>query len=258
MASALYKNLDDNKVLAELETCRKDPTFEFPYGRAWFLKFTIDYELWCRKYNYHESKVIRQMADEFANELIKHYADSKNLDCKTFEYKNVCWVLVQLVDFYKHSGNEANQKVVCKLVQDHLLNMKKSKEFCFEFDHLNQQFFSVFGNWIYLIAKTQPLTTVMDYVDKYISKKDLEPITKLGTSYVHHLGMNWSRAWVFKYLGLLLQKKEFIDAYYKHLEIGMNVHKMIEKEGKFANYDSYMAYDHWIPQFIIYSIVCFS
>jgi len=116
-------------------------------------------------------------------------------------------------------------------------------------------FFLFFGNWIYAVSIIHP--TSLSLALQNHPSDNIEPFELVQK--VHHLGILWSRAWALKAISQNstlseTDRKKYKSSYFNHISKGLFHHNKIQKEQKFQDYSSYHAYDHWVPQFILYSL----
>jgi hypothetical protein len=242
----IYEFFNENiDILREVNLLRSEIKFEFPYGRAWLLRLAIDYQKWCKINNLPSNELFNKMSEEVANDLFDRLLMEKDLDDSFLkvEYDNIPWALTQLYDYFNHIGFD--EKVV-KIIDFVRRNYIKNLPICFADDLINKGFFSLVGNVVLCTYKTQTKENLYKFNElNHNMFNYLDPIN-IGKK-VHQLGLNWSRAWSLKISG-------FNEKYWKHVSKGWSIHKQIVKEKKFEDYDSYYAYDHWVPQFIVYTI----
>ncbi len=242
----IYEIFNENKdILRELNLLRNNINFEFPYGRSWLMSLAVDYHKWCKINNLPSNEVFNKMCEEIANDLYDRLPLEKDLDDSYLkvEYDNIPWALTQLYDYFNYLGfNEKVNKINEFVRRNYLKNLP----ICFADDINNKGFFSVVGNVVLCVYKTQTTENLEKFNELNQNMFDfLDPID-IGKK-VHQLGLNWSRAWSLKISG-------FNEKYWKHLSKGWCLHNQIKKEKKFEEFDSYYAYDHWVPQFIVYAI----
>ena len=217
-----------------------------PYGRAWFLRLAIDFELWAVPAQVADPQRLRAMAEEAAESLLAKY-ESDPPDPNSREYANASWALVQLHAYARHAGREGFQQRTEALIREHLLDPQTTPSFAD--DAACSDFFSPFGNWAYLIVKTQSPAAAGDFLRKHpLSDRDLRPVALRPAA--HHLGMTWSRAWALRALSRSAPdadlRRRFDRAYLEHVAAGRR---------QFAdNAGDYGTYDHWVPQFAVYAL----
>jgi len=226
----------------ELELVQKSSIFEYPYGRSWFLRLSIDLNIWCTRYTAELSKEFKDLRDYIANDLFERVT-REDIDFMRKEYSNKPWAAIQLYDYYTYFKNDENKKKISDVVNRAITrNPKLGLKFSDDID--NTSFFSLASNAFYCIKLTQEKEVFNKYLNNNMESFDyMTPI--IVREVVHHLATNWSRAWGLVYLNL---HKE----YYDHIITGYEIHKKIIMEKKFLQYDSYYAYDHWVPQFMVY------
>jgi hypothetical protein len=240
-------SLSEKGIEAEIRFLRSHPRFEMPYGRAWFLRLAMEYASWCKEKKKGNAGKLRVMGDEVAASLIAHY-EKRTPSPATREYANDAWALFQLGAYLKHAGKEKEGEKVAGWVKGAFLG--KGPAIDFSEDARRPEFFSRFGNWVYLVAGTQDRDTLAAFLEAHpVADGALQPVRTLLRG-AHHLGMNWSRAWALRALSRLAPKSEdrkrFDRAFLEHVKTGMEHHK--------THADRYWAYGHWVPQFAVYAV----
>lgn len=229
----VLSSLKMNGMEMELAYLKTNPSFEMPYGRAWFLKLMVEYEVVTGKRDF------RYFSDYVAKTLL-NYILAQPFDPSKREYESLSWAAVNLVQYYKHIGDSGKIELIKELIAPSL-----EKKISLNADRYSTDFFSQWGNWAYLLSNILSQKDFANWLDmQKITPTQLHPITEINSN--HHLSMNYSRAWsfwsVYKMTGLL----EYKDAYRTAIDSGLSVHS------KYKN--RYHAYGHWVPQFGIYAI----
>jgi|GEM_PF-627697 len=245
-AREVEKSLDTAGIARESKFLQEHEGFELPYGRAWFLRLAIEFELWAGESRTSDPQRLRAMADDVAKSLLTFY-NSQPPDPRSHEYGNASWALVQLDAYAVHTKNSALREKTQSLIREHML--KPADAPSFQDDGRSPEFFSRFGNWAYLIALTQDRTTLRSFLrDQSLPDEVIQPVALLPGA--HHLGMTWSRAWALRALSRLAPdpaaRARFEKAYLDHVATGMRQHM--------THSGDFMVYDHWVPQFAVYAI----
>jgi hypothetical protein len=217
-----------------------------PYGRAWFLRLSIEFELWATGVRLRDPQRLRPMADEVARSLLAHYRSHRPSPLSR-EYANASWALAQLHAYARHSGGDALRDETDSFIRQRMLTPATAPSF--RDDATHSDFFSTFGNWAYLIAKTRDAQSVAAFLREHpLSDEEIRPVRLLPGA--HHLGMTWSRAWALRALSRAATdpdvRARLDQAFLDHVQTGMRQH------AKYAG--NYGAYDHWVPQFAVYAV----
>ena len=250
---AIIKSMKINEMMSdiaiekEFNLLLENPEFEYPYGRAWLLRLSIDYDQWCDHHSIVKKSMFKLMTDHVAIKLLERILNSDTDDDSymEIEYDNIPWALIQLYDYFQHYNLNDNSIKVKKFVtQNYCLNKLKNN-LSFSLDHFSKGFFSMAGVLILCINKTQDEESKQQFLKRNPAfLDDLTPVPGYG---VHQLGLNWSRAWGLKSCGLDI-------VYWNHVKLGWSIHQQIRETKEYAGYSSYYAYDHWVPQFIVYTL----
>lgn len=233
-------------IAREREFLLQNPRFEMPYGRAWFLLLATEFELCAADSNWIDANRLRPVADDAAQSLLAHY-ERRAPDPTSPDYSNASWALVQLHAYCKHTQNAEFAHRTARLIQSSMLSPVTAPSF--RDDATRGEFFSRFGNWAYLVIKTQDAQAIAAFCGKYpLTEGALGPVAVLPNA--HHLGMNWSRAWALRALSRVeadqVTRQRLDRAYLAHVEAGMLAHAV--------HAGDYGTYDHWVPQFAVYAL----
>lgn len=257
-AKAADASLTAEGLAGELKILQEHPEFEMPYGRAWFLRLAIEHRDWAKAEGLQDPDRLAPMADAVAASLMAFFGEFPPSPA-THEYANNSWPLVQLHDYLKGSGDAAGLARVQAWIRDRFVASPCRMDF--GSDGSRPEFFSPFGNWAYLVARTQDAAALEAFLKAHpLADADLVPVTRLlpyphgiqkkPLVSPHQLGLNWSRAWALKALADAARdpaaKARFEAAWRAHVEAGMRLHE--------AHAGDFMMYDHWVPQFAVYAL----
>lgn len=229
---AVTNSINEEGMYKEYTMLQLNPNFEMPYGRAWFLKLIMEYEIVTKDQKY------RYFSDYVAK-TIKKYLLSRKFDPAIGEYDNLSWAYRCLLEYYiyiKDSESVSN-------IRD-AVNIPLPKELNYDDDTKHTGFFSIWGNLVYLHSLSLSAAVFTKWVlESEPNEGSLKPIQNPSG---HLLGINYSRAWSLWSIVSITQRKKYLDAYVDHIMSGMNLHEKYK--------DSYDIYGHWVPQFGIYAI----
>lgn len=248
LGQLVAQRLNPELIQQEAVYLKQKPKFEMPYGRAWFLRLVIEYELWSQANAPQKAKHLTAMGDEVATSLQNYYLNVQSPTPESREYNNASWAILHLHDYHKHRNNAEGLQTVSAIIQNQFVNQQWNLSFALDFER--PDFFSPFGNHAYLIAKTQDNANIARFLDQHpIAEAHLRPADPLLPN-AHHLGINWSRAWALKALSRCAtnesQREQFEKAYQAHVSMGMKHHQQ--------NVGNFGRYDHWVPQFAVFAI----
>ena len=261
------KRFTEEKISAVISELEQAPRFEMPYGRAWMLKLVVEYEKWAHANRVPLPGNWRRLGDCTAENLRAYYLEGsprRTPDILSNQYRNDSFAIVQLYDYFRHRKDEEKLAAAQDYITEHFVD--GGLRFDPESDRDPKAFLSPFWSWIYLLAKTQPDETLRKLVDvNGIGDDRLRPVARQEVSRgrVHHLGMNWSRAWAIKSLARRMSSwdprrypaERFVESYHAHLELGLRVHEDFNRSHPdIEEKEAYYAYYHWVPQFGIYAI----
>lgn len=255
LAAEADARLTAKAIKAERKLLRENPAFELPYGRAWFLRLALEREAWAAGAEDRRPGLLEPMAEDAADALLAHY---ERFPPTPFagEYANASWALAQLHAYLSARGDEKRLARLAPLLD----RMLAAGSAGFDADFGLPEFFSIFGNWAYLVATARPAALLEFLARRPLDDAALEPVPELQPyphtaaekpePEAHQLGLNWSRAWAMKALGRgstdAAQKARFTRAYARHVERGLAERA---EHGK-----DYGRYGHWVPQFAVYAL----
>ncbi|MBU7005007.1 MAG: DUF2891 family protein [Theionarchaea archaeon] len=261
------KRFTEAKISAVIDELEQAPRFEMPYGRAWLLKLVVEYERWVQVNHVPPPGSWRRLGDHAAESLRVYYLEGsprRTPDILSNQYRNDSFAIVQLYDYFRHRGDEGRLAAVRDYINEHFID--DSLHFDPESDRAPRAFLSPFWSWIYLLVKTQPDEALRELVDvDEIGDEWLRPMARQEVSRgrVHHLGMNWSRAWAIKCLARRMSSwdpreypaERLVKSYHAHLEEGLRAHDdFVRAHPDIEEEEAYYSYYHWVPQFGIYAI----
>ncbi len=231
---------------AEADHLEQDPSFEMPYGRAWFLRLALEFERWARETDAERPRRLRPMAEDVAASLLAYWKE-KPPTPETAEYASDAWALAQLWAFYRGTGDEEGKNRAGALIRSGFLESDASLDFAE--DARRPEFFSRFGNWAYLVATACGPEEREAFLGEHpLGDEPLRPVEILGPA--HHLGMNWSRAWALGALARTVkdgaERDRLVSAWRDHVRAGMDAHE--------THAGDYLAYGHWVAQFAVYAL----
>jgi hypothetical protein len=224
--------LDKDAIAREREYLRRRPSFELPYGRAWFLRLAIDHHALT------SSVELRDMADETAASL-RDYLRS-GVERASGSYDSASWALINLFDYAKHRGHGELQAEVTGLIKDQIVTANPRCPLSLELGN----FMAICTNWGALAARVLDQDEYGKWIARFIEINGLpSPITPRGA---HSFGLNFSRAWGLWDMYAKSQRPDVADAYVKHFERGYLPP---------ANWSGdYRAVGHWVAQFGMYAL----
>jgi DUF2891 family protein len=249
---ARFVEADIARVATELDA---DAGFENPYGRAWLLHLAADHERWNTERRGEASRRLRGLGDRvaqaFVDEIAKRAPDPRRAD-----YQSDAWMLAQLLLYGRATSQPAFETAAASAIRDRF-----QKGGVLRWSETNDadpsSFMSTFWSSVYAIALATDARTTLDAIDPAsLPDEAITPVPDPGVATdVHHLGINWSRAWAIKALARHAKTalgdgsettKRLVRAYHAHVLAG--------RERHFRYRGNYFAYDHWVPQFAVYAI----
>lgn len=246
-AAWVERNLTPAGIAAEREHLRRDPRFERPYGRAWFLRLALEFEDWARERGVADPARLRALADELAAGLLAGY--ERHLPPATRgSYHSPTWALAQLHAWYAHRQDDAERARVEALVAQGFADPQAWPRLSFAEDAERPDFFSREGGWLYLLARAGTPQALERHLAAH-PLGQLDPVQPLAKK-PHHFGMNWSRAWALR----ALERRVSDPALRHRLDVAYRAHVRAGLAAHAAHADDYRAYGHWVAQFAVYAL----
>ena len=236
-AQPILDRLSPDGVAAEARLLAARPSFELPYGRAWFLLLAMEHAA------AGAGDGLVAMADAQASALRRHYTLTPPT-ARSHEYRNASWALTQLHAWYRHRGDEAGAAWVVEVVGEHLSAVHAEVRPDRDLQDW-PEFFSRWGNQALLLHRVLGPEALRAWLEPQgLDPAALQPVARPLNA--HHLSMNYSRAWAFWSIFEATGDPAWRDAYARHVAAGWSLHAALA--------DDYRAYGHWVPQFGIYAL----
>lgn len=212
------------------------PTFEMPYGRAWFLRLAIDDARAGGK------ERLAPLAEDVAASLVAYYEENPP-DPLSVAYDNASWALINLHDYGLATGSEAIVTFVKEAVRAHYLRDVVCPVEAAEID--TPEFMAVCTNWAWLVGLVLAGDDYRAWLGRFLPGDP--PLTPITTPVgAHQSGLNFSRAWGLWQLYRLTGEERFLRTYLAHFE---------------ATYDrprqwkgDYRTVAHWVAQFGMFAL----
>jgi len=257
----------EEKITSVMGELQDAPGFELPYGRAWLLRLCMEHEKWVEKHQLQTACNWRELGDYTADSLMDYYVGEgvdRSPNILTNQYRNDSFAIVQLFDYFNHCENQERLTEISKYISRHFLVDDLVFEPEQELDP--KAFLSPFWSWVYLLSRTQTDEVLRDLIKvETLSEDALQPMLgqEISRGRVHHLGMNWSRAWAIKSLARRMHswnkyqdfRGQLVKSYRAHIQQSLAVHEEFSLDNPdVEERGAYYAYYHWVPQFGIYAI----
>jgi hypothetical protein len=216
---------DERKHLA------KNPDFEMPYGRAWFLRLVIDYRKAFGK------DILDAFGDDVATSLVAYYTKLPP-DPMSIAYQSSTWALINLYD-YGISRHDAHiidfvkEKVRTYYLKDDACPIKSAEV-------ETGEFMAVCTNWAWLVQKVLPRDEFIVWLNHFLPPDlSIDPITKPAG--IHQVGLNFSRGWGLWNLYWGTDNSRFLTAYLRHFNQTYSDAALWKGD--------YHTVSHWVAQF---------
>jgi hypothetical protein len=233
--AALVASILDKQALArEREHLRQSPTFEMPYGRAWFLRLAIEH----RKLTASDDLV--PLADDVAASMRDYYR-TRRINRFSGAYKSDSWALINLIDYARYRHLADLEADVTGWVKKDFVEVDPRCPPASE----RGEFMAVCTNWAALVARVLDKSDYAAWLDKFIAVNALPmPVAQADSD--HEFGLNFSRAWGLWDMYDKSGRADVAKAYAAHFNRGFRPD---------TNWrGSYMAVGHWVAQFGMFAL----
>ena len=219
----------DEAIVKEIEKLEKEPNFEMPYGRAWFLRLAIEH----MKAGFGGKS--RKGGDRILQSLISHFQQD-GIDALSKSYASATWALVNMLDYTIHTNLAKERAEIVAQIRREV----DFWEFECSYDRETGSFMAICSNIALLASRVLQTEDFRRWAEFYLNRIGLPtPVTEYESW--HHHGLNFSRAWGLWELYSTTGFLEFADAYAAHFHEAM--------KGLPRWTDNYSSLGHWLPQF---------
>ena len=234
--------LDPDLLQKELDDVRHGKLdHELPYGYAWFLKLTKEYEQNIKQ------EILSPLASEIAGRLEKWLGslspEEIQVRLRDRKYGNLSWPILNLWEWSQWKGDLPLSEKLIRLTEQYLIPSHREKTL--EVDVHEDEFFSSSLQQIRVILAVFPQSVSQSwFVTCARHEEKVQPLTQ--APFPHSGGLNFSRTWGLWDLFGATQKKAFRDLYVQHIVTHLELPQFWR--------DDYKKFGHWVPQFGIYAL----
>ena len=226
--------LNQPALLREAEHLRRAPSFEMPYGRAWFLRLAIDHQ------RLTGSDDLLAFGNEVARSLLDHYRGHA-IDRFSGSYQSTSWALINLLDYARHRHLADLETEVVGWVRKSFVDVEPT---CAG-RGARGGFMAVSTNWAALVARVLDQDDYATWLDRFIATNSL-PTPLAHRNSDHQFGLDFSRAWGLWDMYAKTGRADLLEAYVEHFNNGF---------APTSNWrGSYMAVGHWVAQFGMFAL----
>lgn len=202
------------------------PTFEMPYGRAWFLRLAVER---MRMRDHRFDAVAADVAQS-----IRDYYTANAADATVGEYRNPSWALINLLLYARETHDTALVDFVHAQVRTHFTDQR-----C-DLSLESTGFIAVCTMWAWLVEETLPAPNFRVWYARW--NPGIETLTPIADfNNAHDYGRNFSRAWGLYHLAEALNDDRLRASYAAHVNAGFEPQTQWRGE--------YMVNGHWVAQF---------
>lgn len=231
--AVIVQTLSPAKIAAERALLRSRPSFEMPYGRAWFLRLASEHQ---RTFG---SDALKPMADDVLASMLAYYGKRKP-DPRRGSYESDAWALINMYDYAAGLQNAAALETVGAWVKSFFVRYEGTCDYALEAGH----FMAVCTNWAWLVSRVLEPEPFEVWAKTFFERPGLpRPVTQPANW--HHHGLNFSRAWGLWGLHAASLRASpnpaYLEAYVAHFR------ETYDKPERWRG--SYEGVGHWVPQF---------
>jgi hypothetical protein len=225
-------------IAAERRFLTENPTFEMPYGRAWFLRLAADFE------RLTGDRRLRLMGDEVAASLAKRYLEGK-LNPLVDAYESPTWALINLRYYAESSGNSDLLRRIDMTIDQTYLTVPAKVCPGLNADANMMGFMPICTNWAWLVSQRLSPVQFRRWIHVFLPSAVLPPAISRPTT-VHEHGLDFARAWGLWAIYWRSDDSHYLQAFVTHIQTAY-AHK------DWWNGD-YGTLSHWIAQFGILAL----
>ncbi len=231
----LRESLAPERLARERADLARNPAFEMPYGRAWFLRLVREFER-----SHPGDERLRAFGDEVADSLAGRYA-GRVPDPDARDYESDAWALVNLHEYAVHRGNAPLRSRVEALVARVFIPatvrcQARAPE---------RGFMAVCTTHAWLVSRVMPKDAFVRWVRDFMPPASVPPPVADAAS-AHLNGLNFSRAWGLWHVFAATGDDAYRDLYAAHV---------LSSYRRRASWDGdYDTVSHWVAQFAMLAI----
>ena len=235
--SLIKDNLTLANVGAEFVLLRKNPEFEMPYGRAWFLRLALDYHA-----TFNSNQLV-PMGDYVAQSLMDYYRRNSPRPFSR-EYDNASWALINLYDYGVSRDDRTITGFVQELVEKHFITTNGACPVQNE-ETIWPDFMAVCTTWAYLVVHAAPSLNLQEWLNGFFPP-DIAIAPIRNTQNTRQLGINFSRSWGFWRLFKATNDPRYLKLYLDHFEQQYTNPSWWKGD--------YEQVGHWVAQFGVFAL----
>ena len=226
--------LNKPALVREQEHLRQAPSFEMPYGRAWFLRLAIDHG------RLTGSDDLLAFGNEVAISLRDYYRNHP-IDRFSGAYQSASWALINLLDYARYRRLADLETEVAGWIRKSFVDVEPK---C-SGERERGEFMAVCTNWAALVARVLDKDDYAKWLDKFVAVNGLPaPLRRQNSD--HEFGLDFSRAWGLWDVYAKTGRDDMLKAYVDHFNSGFT---------PASNWrGSYMAVGHWVAQFALFAL----
>ena len=254
---ALAKNITKENLLAEAAFFLKpeSKSFERPYGWSWFLKLTLELRSWEDPLGKELAQHLKPLEEIIVGRYIQYFP-KQTYPIRSGVHSNTAFGLTYALDYSRQMENKELEQLIVKRAREYYL---KDEMIPAKWEPDGADFFSPSLMEADLMRRILPQKEFSIWLDKfYPNLLKSEPANlfspavvsdRTDPQIVHLDGLNLSRAWCMKNIGLALSEGDsrrmiFLESVRKHAEASLGH----VSSGDYAG-------EHWLASFAV-NLLC--
>jgi hypothetical protein len=196
--------LTPENIAAERKRLAGNPRFELPYGRAWFLRLSLEYK---RRFG---GDLLAGMSSDVFNSLMEYYKTRK-ISPSSDSYDSDSWALINMYDYARSQGDEAALQVITDWISE---SFAKDGAVCKTSWEGKKEFMAVCANWAWLTSHVLRGQALRKWADGFFRGGLPKPVA--ASKGWPASGLNFSRAWGLWRLYQRISDNDYAEAYAAH------------------------------------------
>ena len=254
---ALAKNITKENLEAEAAFFLKpeSKSFERPYGWSWFLKLALELRSWEDPLGKELAQYLKPLEEIIVGRYIQYFP-RQTYPIRSGVHSNTAFGLTYALDYSRQIQNKELEQLIIKRAQEYYL---KDETIPAKWEPDGADFFSPSLMEADLMRRILPQKEFSTWLDKFYPNLLKSEPAKLFSpavvsdrsdpQIVHLDGLNLSRAWCMKNIGLSLLENDprriiFLESVRKHAEASLGH----VSSGDYAG-------EHWLASFAV-NLLC--
>jgi hypothetical protein len=217
----------------------RNPRFEMPYGRAWFLRLAAE------RRRLHGDDRLLHLETLVANSLVDHHRATPPSPFAR-DYDSAAWALLGLLEHARSAGRADVAGFVVASVREHFTGDATAPLLRCRLQAETSGFLSPCLTWAWLVAEALPAAEFRAWFARWDpGLRMLAPLHEFADAHAH--GLNYSRAFGMPRIAAASGDRTWLGLWARHVDAGFA--PAARWRGDYA------AVGHWVAQFGMLAIV---